>query len=440
MASATPFCFWGSSQKIYFRGIGVDKETVLKQVSLMVNEPSLTQLGSWRRTAVLHVTVATWMGNAAAVLSGTGGAVTRRAPHSGDSRTAVYLHAQRVGQAVASAQAGGPSDDVLGQANERLKAANAALWQAWSAAAECREATQRHVAGSGCAMGLRLSQSVTWCASVLPLGAVPRRAMGGRWVQAAAARAGRRLVGLDLAWRARVQVLCFDAIVLHRAPVLMAIEPNSMAWRAGQRGPDRRGESGRAVITTWPGLEHVIADGGQGRERGVQLAHAARCPQGKAAQTVSQQARTRGLAVWHPPRERARVLPRQWKHAARQRDTASQADATVGREKRQGRDPRGVSGGAGRAWRQAERRVEQAGHAQEAVPQLAAALAWLDAQGQRDCRQTAQAQLDEARQRLHGDCWSQGKRLLREERTLRHVARLRAPLTAAVSEPVWRAA
>jgi len=75
-------------------------------------------------------------------------------------------------------------------------------------------------------------------------------------------------VGLDLAWLARVQVLCFDAIVLHRAPVLMAIEPNSMAWRAGQRGPDRRGESGRAVITTWPGLEHGIADGARGVSAG----------------------------------------------------------------------------------------------------------------------------------------------------------------------------
>jgi hypothetical protein len=49
----------------------------------MFNEPSLTQLGSWRLTAVLKVTVATWIGHAAAVLSGTWGAVTRQAQHSG---------------------------------------------------------------------------------------------------------------------------------------------------------------------------------------------------------------------------------------------------------------------------------------------------------------------------------------------------------------------
>ena len=62
---------------------------------------------------MLNVTVATWIGNAAAVLSGTWGAVTRRAQHSGYSRTAVYTHAQRVVQAVASEQAGGISYDAL---------------------------------------------------------------------------------------------------------------------------------------------------------------------------------------------------------------------------------------------------------------------------------------------------------------------------------------
>jgi hypothetical protein len=127
----------------------------------MINEPSLPQLGSWRLTAVLNVTIATWIGNAAAVLSGTWGAVTRRAQHIGYSRTAVYTHAQRVGQAGASAQAGGISYDALWQENERLKAENAALWQAWSDAEDLSEAKQRDLAGSDCAMGLSLSQIVT---------------------------------------------------------------------------------------------------------------------------------------------------------------------------------------------------------------------------------------------------------------------------------------
>jgi hypothetical protein len=404
----------------------------------MINEPSLTQLGSWRLTAVLNVPVATWIGNAAAVLSGTGGAVTRRAQHSGSSRTAIYTHAQRVVQAVASAQAGGLSYDALWQENARLKAENAALWQAWSEAEDLSEAKQRDLAGSGCAMGLSLSQIVTLLAIVLPLRAVPSRATVGRWVQAAAAQAGRLLVVLDLACQARVRVLCLDEIFLHREPVLMAIEPHSMAWMAGQRGPDRSGESWREVIIHWPCLEYIIADGGQGLERGVKLANAARCAPGEAAETVSRQAITMGLDVFHTQRELERVMQQQWKQAERQLETASQADAKVERYKRQGRDPRGVSGVAGRAWRKAERLCDQAGNAQEAVHQIAAALAWFDAKGRLYCRQTAQAQLDQASQQLQGACWSKVKRLLSDERTLSHLDRLRERLTLAVSEPVLR--
>ena len=262
--------------------------------------------------------------------------------------------------------------------------------------------------------------------------------MVGRWVQAAAAQAGRLLVVLDLACQARVRVLCLDEIFLHRAPVLMAIEPNSMAWMAGQRGLDRSGESWRAVITNWPCLEHVIADGGQGLERGVKLVNEARCAQGEASEPVSRQAMTMGLDVFHTQRELERVVQRQWKQAERQLETASQADAKVARYKRQGRDPRGVSGVAGRAWHKAEVLFDQAVNAQEAVHQIAAALSWFDTQGRLYCRQTAQAQLDEASQQLQGDCWNKVRRLLSDERTLSHLDRLCAHLTAAVSEPVLR--
>src|SRR4029450_7206944 len=98
---------------------------------------------------------------------------------------------------------------------------------------------------------------------------------------------------------------------------------------------------------------------------------------------------TWSLDVFHPQRERERVLQRQWKHAERQLDTASQAEAKGERDRRQGRDSRGGSGVAGRAWRKAERLCAQAGNAQEAVHQMTAALAWFDAKGRLYCRQTA---------------------------------------------------
>jgi hypothetical protein len=93
---------------------------------------------------------------------------------------------------------------------------------------------------------------------------------------------------------------------------------------------------------------------------------------------------------------------------------------------------------AGRAWRKAERLFDQAGNAQEAVQQIAAALSWCDAQGRLYCRHTAQAQLDKASRQLQGACWSKVKRLLSDDRTLSHLDRLCAHLTSAVSEPMLR--
>jgi hypothetical protein len=48
---------------------------------------------------MLTLPVEEWIGHAAAVVSGSWGAVTRRAEQSGYSRTAIYRHAERVVQA-----------------------------------------------------------------------------------------------------------------------------------------------------------------------------------------------------------------------------------------------------------------------------------------------------------------------------------------------------
>ena len=266
---------------------------------------------------MLTLPVDQWIGNAAAVLSGTWGAITRRSEQSGYSRMAIYTHATRVVQAVANEQAGGLSYEELWADHERLRAENQALWQAWTEAEELSEAKQREVAASGSAMGLSLTQVVTVLAIVLPRGIVPSRATVGRWVQQAAGQAGRILEVLDRACQARVLVLCLDEIFFHREPILMGIEPDSLVWVAGQRGPDRSGESWRQVIENWPCLEHVIADGGTGLERGVKLANEDRSALAQESESVSPVAITMGLDIFHPQREpsgssrrRVRPIPR----------------------------------------------------------------------------------------------------------------------------------
>jgi len=386
---------------------------------------------------MLTLPVEEWIGNAAAVLSGVWGAVTQRSQQSGYSRTAMYQHTERVVQAVANEQAGGLSYEELLAENERLKAENEALWQTWAEVEELSESKQRQLASAGTAMGLSLTQMVILLAIVLPSRMVPSRATVGRWVQQSAQQSRGILKVLDRACQGLALVLCLDEIFLHREPILMGVEPTSLAWLAGQRGPDRSGESWCKVIEQWANREHVIADGGQGLERGVKLANEAR-HQAQEPEAEPPAPITMGLDVFHTQREVERVLQRLWKRVECQIEAAVKADATLEQAKRRGQDPRGVAGHAGRAWRQAERLFDEAVQAQEAVEQSKEALGWFDASGHLSTREQAQKQLDEAIPQLRGESWSKAKRMLKDARTLSHLDRLHEQLSLAVPEPILR--
>jgi hypothetical protein len=161
-------------------------------------------------------------------------AVTRRAQQTGYSRTAIYKHAQRVEQAVVNEQAGGVSYEALWADNARLRAENEALWEAWLGAELLPESKQQEFAVTGSAMGLSLGQILLRLAIILPKGSTPSRATVGRWVAQASRQAGGLLAVLDQYCQRLVLVLCLDEIFFHRAPILMAVEPHSMTWVAGQ--------------------------------------------------------------------------------------------------------------------------------------------------------------------------------------------------------------
>ena len=116
---------------------------------------------------MLTLAVEQWIGNAAAVLCDSRGAVTRRSQQSGYSRTAIYTHADRVVQAVANEQASGISYETLWENHEQLRAENEPLWQAWSESEGLSESKQREFASTGAAMGLSLTQIVILLAIVL---------------------------------------------------------------------------------------------------------------------------------------------------------------------------------------------------------------------------------------------------------------------------------
>jgi hypothetical protein len=265
-----------------------------------------------------RVTVDLWLGNAAAVWSRCWGGVTRRSEETGVSRTTIDKHAQRVGPAVGTEAAGGMRSETLGAENHRLCAENEALWEAWAEAEGVPEATQRAFAATGSAMGLRLGQIVTLLAMVLSARSAPSRATVGRWVAEASRQAGRLLQVLDRLCQRWVLVRCLDEMFLHRVPILMAVEPPSMTWVTGQRGPDRSGESWCEVLRSWPGVARVVADAGTGLARGVKLANAARTAGGETQEDDTAMGIDIGLDVLHTQRELQRLVQRQWKQAERQ--------------------------------------------------------------------------------------------------------------------------
>ena len=72
-------------------------------------------------------------------------------------------------------------------------------------------------------------------------------------------QAGGVLAVLDRACQLLVLILCLNEIFFHREPVLVAVGPHGMAWVAGQRDPDRSGETWCGLLQAWPATHATYA-------------------------------------------------------------------------------------------------------------------------------------------------------------------------------------
>ncbi len=176
---------------------------------------------------------------------------------------------------------------------------------------------QQKFAATAWAMGVSLGQIVTLLAILLPACRVPSRATVGRWVDQAGLQAGGILRVLDRVCQAWVVTLCLDEIFFHRDPVLVAVEPHSMVWVAGQRGPDRTGDTWCALLQKWPSMERVVSDAGTGLARGVKLLNEARVAAASEPGQNPVEPVQVGLDVFHTEREMQRVVSRLWGGAAK---------------------------------------------------------------------------------------------------------------------------
>jgi len=134
----------------------------------------------------------------------------------------------------------------------------------------------------------------------------PSRAKIGRWVKACAEAAGHVLNRLDQACRRLVITGCFDAIFFHGNPVLVGVEPHSMAWVLGEHVVDRSGSTWNKALEGFDTLEEAVVAGGRGLQRGLADFQWQRKIAGNSTTLEVR------LDVFHTKQEAQRVLRKLW--------------------------------------------------------------------------------------------------------------------------------
>jgi hypothetical protein len=373
---------------------------------------------------VATITAGMLICNVAALFSGVWGAVSKRARDANCSRQAIYQQKDRVVQAVAEAQQGGPSRAELRTENQRLRDENRQLWEWLAVTTEFPSSQQQRFAAEASAMGLSLPQVVALLTIVLGKSR-PSRATVGRWVGAAAEKAGQLLTVLDRSCRMLVTTLCLDEIFLRRQPVLMGVEPHSMTWIMGQRAKDRKGTTWNEALAPWTEFNYAVVDAGTGLCKGLDLTVQQRRVAGSA---VPLETHLDNFHIQQPGRQELRA---QWQQAEQVWQQAEQADRVLAEKKRQGQNRANAAFRSCKAWRRATEALATAERREAAYQRVVAALEMFRPDGTLNSRIAARAELEAALQELPGPRWAKLRRLALDPRALTFLDRLHRELEAA---------
>jgi hypothetical protein len=377
------------------------------------------------------IPIVNWIANAAAALTGTYGDVTTQAEVADCSRQTVYDHAHKVQAALLDAHDGGPTRAELIAENQRLAQENAQLWDWLAQTVEFPVAKQHEFVVTATAMGLSLNQALVLLALILGIQACPSRSTLHRWIKAAALAAGRVLKILDARCQALVLVGCLDEIFFHGRPVLVGVEPASMAWFLGQVADDRSGPTWAKQLRDWTALEYVISDAGSGLQAGIALMQ-------KERQEAGQPALENGLDVFHTTYEARRVLRLSWSRVEHLWEQAEIADRRVKEEQRQGQDARGAAVAARCAGKKAEAAFAEYERFEAGWKMAHEALSVLGAEGQLNDRTRAERQIALALPLLAGREWAKVRNFLQTKESLTFLDRLQRELRQAVPEDLLR--
>jgi hypothetical protein len=381
---------------------------------------------------MLTIPFITWIANAAVGLTGLYGDVTRQAEVADCSRQTIYDHAHKVQAAVEDAHDGGPTRARLIAENQHLRQENARLWDWLAQTIEFPSDKQREFTVTATAMGLSLNQILALIALILGTHAGPGRSTLHRWIKRAALAAGRVLKVLDAQCRALVLVGCLDEIFFHGRPVLVGVEPASMAWFLGQKADDRSGATWAKALRDWDALSYVTADAGTGLQAGIAAVQQQR-------QENGQPPLENGRDVFHTTYEARRLLRQSWDRVERLWEQAEVASRRVEQSQRQGQDARGAAVAARGAWKKAEAAFAQYERSEAGWKIAHGALAVFRPDGRLNDRARAEHQIARALPMLSDREWSKVRGFLQTKETLTFLDRLHRQLHDAVPEDRSRA-
>ena len=373
---------------------------------------------------------ATWFSNAYAVCSGIWGKITERAAENQCSRQTSYRHAAIAREALERRR--DPRYEDLLAEKDRLTQENCELWGAYADSTHFPEGRRIEFAARATAMGLSLSQTQELLTVVVGAAQAPSRSQVGRWVQEAAQKAGQVLKTLDQFTRKLAVCVCLDEIFFRRDPVLVVVEPNSMAWLAAERTSDRSGTTWHRVLRPFQNVEMAVSDAGTGLQKGLRDWNAERQEAGAPAVQTS-------LDIFHTDKEAQPMLAANWKKAEALWEQAEACDRKVAQYQQQGRDARGASTAAWRAWQRGQDAFHAAETEDAVWDRAKTAFSLFLPDGTLNTEVSAREELQAVCNLLPGDRWAKVRRMLEDPRALTFLKRMHEQLKLVEPDAALRA-
>jgi hypothetical protein len=353
------------------------------------------------------------------VIHGQYGDVSRYAQERGVCRQWVYREAGWVRQVLSDGQ---QELESLRSRVRQLEQRQTELEELLARSVVIDEEKQAELASVAQARGVTLRDCQELLEVLIP-GQVLSVASLGRRSQAAGAKAGQLLEVLDELAREQVRESAADEIYV-KDPVLMVVEPESLAWVSGRLSAKVTGEAWAREFAALPNLEQVMRDGGNGLAKGVTLVNAERQARGETRLVVDQGDH------FHALRSGSMGLNKAQRQASQALAEAEAAQKELDACARQGQAQTRAAVRASFAWKRAEKAMDTWQERERLWHQTKGALQLVTPTGELNTRQQAEGVLAQTLPQLPDSDFAKTKRQLQKSEMLNYLDRVQQKIAA----------